>query len=482
MREIFNGLIYKQGSMNSSTIAAISTPQGSGGIGIIRISGNNAIQITEKLFRRSKTKMSRNGPECCNQLLSHRVYHGYIVDPDTKKNIDEALVIVMKSPKSYTREDVAEIQSHGGYLVLRQIFEKVLAAGTRIAEPGEFTRRAFLNGRIDLTQAEAVSDLINAKTDTALRLAARQMDGRLRERMTQIGQALNDVRVNLEAAIDFPEETEVVPNGKHIIDRLKIDVLEVLEALIQQYRHGRYFRDGLRMTIIGRPNVGKSSLLNCLIGKNRAIVTGTPGTTRDIIEETLNISGLPVVIVDTAGLQDTQEEVERIGIEKAMASIKDSDLILFMIDTSRPLSEEDQRIYEIIRENAHIVVQNKIDLLSQESEAVVPKEWGKSPAIAISALTGTHLGELKKKIQAIATGTQGILDESTIVPNARHQEMLCMAKAAVKRAIGELEKPGSAEIIAIDIKEALDNIHAVTGACYTEDLLDQIFSRFCIGK
>jgi tRNA modification GTPase len=468
--------------MNRSTIAAISTPYGSGGIGIIRISGDGSAKIAEKIFRRCGAAGTRKNGAACRELKSHRLYHGHIIEPATQRIIDEVLVVVMKAPKSYTREDVVEIQSHSGYIVLSKIFENVLAAGARIAEPGEFTKRAFLNGRIDLTQAEAVVDIINAKTSASLRIAAQQMEGRLKERIESIWRALQSIRTELEAAIDFPEEAgDSVPKNPVIL-RLKKDIIPALESLIRRYHRGHHFREGVRMAVVGRPNVGKSSLLNCLIERDRAIVTEIPGTTRDVIEEFLNVNGLPVVIMDTAGLQDTEEEVERRGIEKTIESIEKADIILFLIDLSDDFCDEDQRIYEKIRQKIHIVVQNKIDAIKAGRKGWLPQEGEQSPTIKISAREGIHIEELKELIQETIVGEQGLIGELSVVPNTRHMAAIKQSLLIVTRATEELQKGSPLEIIAIDIKEAMDRIGEVIGYQCSQDILDQIFSRFCIGK
>ena len=394
--------------MSRPTIAAISTPYGSGGIGIIRISGDASIKIVEKLFRPSANAADKQDVEKHKHLKSHRFYHGHIIGQSSQKIIDEVLVVAMKAPRSYTREDVVEIQSHSGHIVLGRIFENVLNAGAKIAEPGEFTKRAFLNGRIDLTQAEGVIDIINAKTRASLGIAARQVQGRLKARIESIWRALQKIRTELEAAIDFPEETADVFSSNPVLPRLKKDVIPALEALIQRYHRGRHFREGVRMAVVGRPNVGKSSLLNCLVERERAIVTPIPGTTRDVIEAPLNIKGLPVIIMDTAGLQDTEEEIERQGIEKTIESIDGADIILFLIDLSRDICEEDTRIYDKVKHKKHIVVQNKVDIIKSEETAWAPPEGADSPTVTISAKEGTQIGALKDLIKKVIVGENGL--------------------------------------------------------------------------
>jgi tRNA modification GTPase len=466
--------------MKRSTIAAIATPFGSGGIGIIKISGRESLEIMERLFRRAAQREGASPGEAA--LRSHRVHYGYIVDPESRQKIDEVLVLVMRSPKSYTREDVVEIHSHSGFLVLNRIFEKVLQAGARIAENGEFTKRAFLNGRIDLTQAEAVCDIIQARSDTSLQLAARQLDGRLRDRLSHVREVLNELLVRIEAAIDFPEEAMEIMDNESMISRLKDSVVAELESMTEHYRQIRFFKDGVRMAIIGRPNVGKSSLLNILVQKDRAIVTGIPGTTRDLIEESVNLDGLPVTMVDTAGVQETSEPIEKIGIEKAIACIQEADLILFLVDLQRPFDRQDHKIYQKIMHKRHIVVLNKIDVIHDQELPDLPADWQKSPFLGVSALYGTHIEKLQKLIKSVVVGKRGVMHENAVVTTARQQRLLEAGIKAVRRAVQEIKNQARAEVVALEIKESLQQIDAVSGQVYTEDILDQIFSKFCIGK
>ena len=469
--------------MKRSTIAAIATPFGSGGIGIIKISGSESLKIIQTLFRSAvgrKEGLDRGSGGIA--LKAHRTHYGYIIDPESLQKIDEVLVIVMRSPKSYTREDVVEIQSHSGYIVLDRIFQKVLKAGARIAENGEFTKRAFLNGRIDLTQAEAVCDIIHAKSSTALHLAARQLTGRLKDRLSQIRNRLYELLVSLEAAIDFPEDAAELMDDETLCTQLRETVAVPLQEMTRHYRKARYFKDGIRMAVIGRPNVGKSSLLNCLAKKDRAIVSAIPGTTRDFIEESFDMAGLPVTMVDTAGIQEPNEILEKLGIEKTLACIDEADLILFMLDLSRPFDGENEKVYEKIKNKAHIVVQNKIDLIQNKKIPVLPNTWQKSPTIAVSALVGTHVPALKKLIRSVVVGHQGIMLENTVVTSARQKKLLENCFQSVFSAIEGIEAGAPAEIVAIDIKACIQSIDAVNGRVYTEDILDQIFQKFCVGK
>jgi tRNA modification GTPase len=377
---------------------------------------------------------------------------------------------------------VVEIQSHSGYIVLDRIFQTVLNAGARIAENGEFTRRAFLNGRIDLTQAEAVCDIIHAKSSAALQLAARQLTGRLKDRLCQIRNHLNELLVSIEAAIDFPEDAAELMDDGHMRTLLKETVAAALQEMTRHYRQTRYFKEGIRMAVVGCPNVGKSSLLNCLIKKDRAIVSAIPGTTRDFIEESFDMEGLPVTMVDTAGVQEASEVIEKLGIEKTAACIDEADLILFLLDLARPVDVDDEKVYEKIKNKAHIVVQNKMDLIPNNRIPALPNSWQKSPAIAVSALYGTHVRALKKLIRSVVVGHQGITLENPVVTNARQKQLLEDSLQSVFRAIEGIEAGAPAEIIAIDIKACIQSIDAVSGRVYTEDILDQIFHKFCVGK
>lgn len=468
--------------MKSTTIAAISTPFGNGGIGIIRLSGNQAVHITTSLFRRTQKKDQTGNPLQEAQLDSHRFYHGKIIDPDTLETIDEVLVVIMRSPRSYTREDVAEIHSHSGPVVMGKIYEMVLCAGATIAEPGEFTKRAFLNGRIDLTQAEAVADIINAKTGMALKIANRQLAGGLTEKIVSIRETLLEIHALLEAAIDFSGDLQDEIQPEKMVGQLERGGLQKIEQLLNDYEQNRFYRDGVKMAIVGRPNVGKSSLMNCLIQRDRAIVTEVPGTTRDVIEETLHIKGLPVVIMDTAGLQDAQGEVEKLGIKKTRETIKDADIILFMVDNNVPLYPEDFAIYREIADKKHFVVKSKIDLTSGGMDLDLPETWQQQPCLKISALKGVHIEELKHMIWKMIVGDTGVNREVGIVPNLRHKKGLEQCLVSCKRARHAMIKKLPDEMIANDIQDAIGRLDRLLGDPQRPDILEQVFSRFCIGK
>lgn len=459
--------------MKDQTIAAVATPPGRGGIGIIRISGEHALNAAKRIFRASK-------PD--NPLDSHRLYHGHVVDPETGCTIDEVLLAVMKKPHSYTREDVAEIHTHAGPVVLAATLELVLKSGVRLAEPGEFTKRAFLNGRIDLTQAEAVIDIINAKTDQSLQIAVAQIKGGLKDTIGSVRDTLIEVQAVLGAAIDFPDETQDVIETSNIYEKLAGTVANVLEGLIKHYRSGRFIRDGIKVLIAGRPNVGKSSLMNRFLKKDRAIVTSIPGTTRDFLEETIDFNGLPATIVDTAGLQKTDNPVESIGIEKTESQIEIADLILFLIEADRPLVSQDHWIYEQIGEKPLIVVMNKADLVTGDGYVTTPPAWKRQPHIKTSALNGHGVEDLKKEIVQTVLGQKPLYSKNRIIPNLRHTLALERARVAVQKTVDAFASGISPELASIDIGEAIESIDEILGINAKSDVLAAVFDQFCIGK
>ena len=471
--------------MDSATIAAIATPIGRGGIGIIKVSGKDAFSITASIFKKSAS-LSDDSRETdkppFSSLKSHRLYHGYIVDKEKGRVLDEVLLSVMLAPHTYTMEDVVEINTHSGPVVQASILNLVLKKGAKLAEPGEFTKRAYLNGRIDLTQAEAVIDIINSKTDKALEIATSQIKGDLKSRIESIRGALLDILVETEVAIDFSDDAGEILNSDRTIKKLERRVVDDLKELIEKYENAHVLRDGLKMVVVGRPNVGKSSLMNRLIQEDRAIVTPIPGTTRDLIEETLNIHGIPVIIADTAGLHETDDPVEVIGIEKAQEYIRDSDLILFIVDVSDLLTDEDYNIYKTIRNKRLILVINKSDLVENDFELEIPDSWNTLQRIKISALYGTGLNELKDLIVNLSIGEHGLEVQNKIIPNLRHKIALERSLRLCVAAIEETRKETSSEFIAIDIQEAIDSLGEIIGDTAKEDVVDQIFSRFCIGK
>ncbi|PMP67391.1 MAG: tRNA uridine-5-carboxymethylaminomethyl(34) synthesis GTPase MnmE [Thermodesulfobacterium geofontis] len=457
------------------TIAAIATPPGKGAIGVIKISGDSALSILKKIFRPFKER---------SNFESHKLYYGFIVDPREEKVIDEVLAVYMKKPKTYTREDVVEIYAHSGYYILKKILELVLMAGARLAEPGEFTLRAFLNGRIDLSQAEAIQELVSAKTETALNLALNTLLGKLSEKINTLKNELLDILVLVESAIDFPEEDIEIMEPEKLSSKIKEKILPVIEDLIKNYEEGKIYKEGISLVIAGKPNVGKSSLMNALLREERAIVTPIPGTTRDFLEEEATIEGLPVKLIDTAGLRETEDIVEKIGVERAKKKFKEADLILFLVDVSEYPSEEDYKIYQEIKNFPHLVILNKIDIqpnhIKEWKEEL--SKWGIEEILEISVKENINLDKLCKEIFEKITSERGAKIPD-VVPNLRQKIALENAKEYLINALKELEKPSPLpELVAIEIRSAISSLSEIIGEVTTEDLLTQIFSTFCIGK
>ena len=459
------------------TIAAIATPLGNGGIGVIRISGNKAFDIALKLFSTKKLK-----PEHRPDLESHRVYHGYIFDLKTKDVIDEVLLIPMKGPSSYTAQDVIEIQAHAGTIVLRTILDEILSCGARLSEPGEFTKRAFLNGRIDLTQAEAVADIINAKSVNALKFAASQNLGVLKNEINDLREQLIHLLSLIEVNIDFPEDVEYFESSQKEIELID-DIIEKCQKFIKQHDDACFLKDGIRITICGAPNVGKSSLMNRLLEQDRSIVTAVPGTTRDPVEEGLNIDGIPFVIADTAGIHQTDDLVEIIGIEKARDHISTSDLVLYMKEPGTKFSNKEFEKIVTPENQAYskaIFVINKIDL-EQDDLPELSEKYHHIPKIEISALLNKGIKELKQKIVSICIADLD-LEKSSIIPNLRHKKALEEAVESLISVKDGLKQAMEDEMLAIDIKTSIDCLGTITGETASFDILENIFSNFCIGK
>jgi tRNA modification GTPase len=464
--------------MTGNTIAAVATPPGCGGIGIVRISGEMAFSIASSLFHpRSLVKQSFHP----DRIISHHLYYGTIVEPETRNVIDEVLIAFMKAPHSYTREDVVEIQAHSGYAVLKAILQAVLKGGARTAGPGEFTRRAFLNGRIDLTQAEAVIDLINSKTETARISASNHLTGGFRRVIDDIAAGLQDIRVQIEAAIDFPDEVESLPLDS-FVSRLETDVLKPIRKLIHHYEDGRVIRDGYRITIIGRPNVGKSSLMNWLVGYERSIVTEIPGTTRDVVTDSVMFQGIPVHFSDTAGIHFTQDVVELLGIEKTYENIRTADLILLVMDASATDCSREEHLLEQIRNIPVIRILNKIDLAPDYDNGIRNVSLDDLPMMSISVKKQLNLESLADRIALeVHQKTADLLDIGWI-PNLRQTTALEDAATCVQRALSGIRQNSPAEIIAMDIRDAMERIDEITGIRTAEATLDRIFNTFCIGK
>ena len=475
--------------MDNSTIAAVATPGGRGGIGIIKISGPQAASIAKSIFRPHSSGTDLGSPTRTTatdtgngQVQSHKLIYGQIVDPETERVLDEVLVSVMNAPRTYTKEDVVEINAHGGSVVLQAILSLVLRQGARLAEPGEFTRRAFLNGRIDLTQAEAVIDLISAQTERSLQIAAAQVDGRLRKEVESIREHLMQILSRAQAAIDFPEDVDDIIIGPKTVDSVRSRVVQPIENLIQNYLNARVIRDGLNVAVVGRPNVGKSSLMNRLLRKDRAIVTEIPGTTRDVIEDTVNLHGIPVILSDTAGLHKTDDAVETIGIEKTIEHVNGSDLVLFLVEAQEPISEEDHHIFDTVKTKPLIIAVNKIDLVGHDSDVMLPESWSAFERVYISALYGQGIDLLKELIVKAVSGEAPIDQKEMIVPNLRHKAAFENSFRSAQDMIAGFQNGTSMDLIAINIQEAIDALDEILGTNVKVDVLDQIFSQFCIGK
>ena len=451
------------------TICAVSTPPGEGGIGIIRICGKDAVRLASALFRaRVRGDISAQA--------SHTIRYGSIVDPETGDMVDEVLVTVMRAPATYTREDVVEINCHGGMLPLQRTLALLLKQGARMAEPGEFTKRAFLNGRIDLAQAEAVMDVISAKTELAHRAANEQLLGAVSREIGALREDLLSLLASVEAGIDFPEEDIVTPGGKPLAGEISHLIKRVAE-LITTHDFGRILRNGCATAIVGRPNVGKSSLLNALLKQDRAIVTDIPGTTRDVLEEYLNINGVPFKILDTAGIRHSHDLVEQEGVRRSLAAVKAADIILFVLDGSQPLHPEDSQVLESVKHKQTIAVINKSDLPRGIEHLDTP-----SRQVAVSCRTGAGLTELKDFLAGcVLQGGIPARDHSWAI-NARHKKELEQARSSLERAHESAAGLQSPEFIALDLRAALDSLGLIVGATHTEDILERIFNSFCIGK
>lgn len=453
----------------SATIAAIATSPGVGGIGIVRISGAGSGVLLRRLF---------HPVAGVSEFISHHLYYGTIIDPATERLVDEVLAVFMRGPKTYTREDVVEIHCHGSFFVLQSILSLVIQGGARLAEPGEFTKRAFLNGRIDLTQAEAVIDIVSAKTQRGVDCAAEQMNGALYRRIESIRTAVLEIRALLEVAVDFPEDDIEIVDPHTLSHRLDDEVVQPLAGLVDSGNSGRLLRDGALVVIAGVPNVGKSSLLNCLLEEDRALVTDIPGTTRDIIEEYIDIDGIPVRLVDTAGIRPSAQGVEQLGIERAQERINSADLVIFVVDGSTALGAEDRALYETIKHKPIIHVINKCD----QPQRIEDDPFPPACPLPVSATRQLGIDRLKEEIFTSLCGENNQWRESDCIPNLRQQNSLKQALEAAVSARNALASGVTADLVGIDIIETLDHLAVIVGESTTEEVLDLIFSRFCLGK
>lgn len=453
------------------TIAAIATAPGEGGIGIIRVSGLNSFEIAKKIFK----PFYKNIDDYENRTL----IYGNILEGE--EIVDEVLLAFMKGPNSYTAEDVVEINCHGGFVSVKKILELVLKSGARLAEPGEFTKRAFLNGRMDLSQAEAVIDIINAKTEKAYGIAQQQLEGSLSVKIREIRAHITDILTQIEVAIDYPEEDIEFITCKELEDKLEF-VKNEIEKLYKTSETGKIYRDGIKTVILGKPNVGKSSLMNLILGENRAIVTDIPGTTRDVIEELVNIRGIPLTIVDTAGIRDTDDVVEKIGVERSKIEMNSADLILVVLDLSRELEEDDVEILNNIDRKKTIVILNKTDLEASFELSEIKKYVDEENILKTSILNNSGLEELQDKIEGMVFREKISSSSDIMVSNTRHKDAIYKAMNSIIDASNSLSENLPYDFIEVDIKDAWDSLGYINGDTASEDLLDNIFSNFCIGK
>lgn len=461
--------------MEFDTIAAISTPMGEGAIAIVRLSGDEAVAIADKIFKSPNHKR-------LTDVATHTIHYGHLIDPKTDEVVEEVMLSLMRGPKTFTREDVVEINCHGGIVSVNRVLQLVLRYGARLAEPGEFTKRAFLNGRIDLSQAEAVMDLIRAKTDRAMNVALGQMDGKLSRLITALRQALLETLAQVEVNIDYPEYDDVEEMTIPVLLEKCGWVREEIIKLLQTSSQGKILREGLSTVILGRPNVGKSSLLNSLVQENKAIVTDIAGTTRDIIEEYVNVRGVPLRLVDTAGIRETEDIVERIGVERSREALKDADLILLVLNYGEELTEEDERLFETIQAMDYIVVVNKTDIERKIDLNRVHELAGKHRVVTTSLLKEEGVIELEEAIAALFFEGQVEANDLTYVSNARHIALLHQAQQVIEDALAAAESGVPVDMIQIDVTRTWEILGEIIGDTVQESLINQLFSQFCLGK
>lgn len=456
------------------TIAAISSAVGEAGIGIVRMSGPKSLDVACKVFKGKKVDSLRN-------VSNRRLTYGYILDPESNKKIDEVLIVYMKAPYTYTREDVVEIYCHGGIISVRRILEVLLDNGARLAEPGEFTKRAFLNGRLDLSQAEAVIDVIRAKTDTSFDVSLGQLEGTISKSISNIMNILLGMLAHIEASIDFPEdELEEVTYDELLEEGNK--VLSEIDKLLNTSDRGKILREGLNTVILGKPNVGKSSLLNALLRENRAIVTNVPGTTRDIIEEYINIDGIPLKIVDTAGIRDTKNLIEKIGVDKAKEMVDKADLVIAVFDASRELSSEDFRVFELIENKKAIILFNKTDLPNVYDISKLENLAKGKKVISTSISEGKGIELVEDTIKEMFYSGDVYSKDDVIITNVRHKKQLEKAKDSICDAIEGIKSNVPLDCVEVDIRSCWESLGEISGDVVSEDIIDKIFSEFCIGK
>lgn len=458
-----------------STIAAISTATGTGGIGIIRMSGKECFQILKKIF------VPKNLDTCIEEVPGYTIKYGHIIDNKTKEIIDEVLVSFFRAPKSYTTEDMCEINSHGGTIVEQKILEQCLLNGAELAEPGEFTKRAFLNGRMDLTQAESVMDIINAKTDKEAKASLSQLEGNLSHCILEIRSDLLDIMADIEASIDYPEyDIEETTNQKalEILNKVKGKLIQ----LENSFQSGKILKDGVKTVIVGKPNAGKSSLLNIMLNEDRAIVSNQAGTTRDTIEEFIKIQGVPLKIIDTAGIRQTEDEIEAIGVKKAIDLIDDADLVIAIFDQSEELDKEDERVLELIKNKKTIILLNKCDLSEKNKNTTSYMSKINKTVIEASMKTKKGIDELYNTIVNMFQVGEVDIGKDVIITNIRHKNQIHKSLESIERGIQTVENQMPIDIVAVEIKQALEDLGSITGDNVSEEIIQSIFSKFCLGK
>ncbi|HJG48924.1 tRNA uridine-5-carboxymethylaminomethyl(34) synthesis GTPase MnmE [Ruoffia tabacinasalis] len=456
----------------TDTIAAIATALGESAIGIVRLSGDEAIEIASKIFKGKNL----------NNVDSHTINYGHIIDPETGKVIDEVMVSVLKAPRSYTTEDSVEINSHGGIMAIQRVLEVVLANGARLAEPGEFSKRAFLNGRIDLSQAEAVMDLIQAKTDKAMDASMNQLQGSLSTKIRSLRQEMLDTLAQVEVTIDYPEYDDVEEMSLKQLNETAVHVKEQIQKILHQAQHGRLFRDGINTAIIGRPNVGKSSLLNRLTGLEKAIVTDIEGTTRDTIEEYVNVRGVPLRLIDTAGIRQTDEVVERIGVERSRKVMEEADLVILILNQAQALQEVDIELLELTKDQNRIILLNKQDLEPKLTHADLEPYIQDADLIATSMLEESGIDELEAQIEQRFFSGEIKSGDVNYLLNTRHTQLLRQAISSLDEVLESTEMMLPVDLIQMDFTRAWDLLGEITGDSVQDELLNKLFSQFCLGK
>lgn len=459
--------------MDFDTITSISTPMGEGAIGIVRLSGPQAIEIGDILYK-GKKKLS--------EVETHTINYGHIIDPETNETVEEVMVSVLRAPKTFTREDNIEINCHGGILTINRILELTMTYGARMAEPGEYTKRAFLNGRIDLSQAEAVMDFIRSKTDRASKVAMNQIEGRLSDLIKKQRQSILEILAQVEVNIDYPEYDDVEDATTDFLLEQSKRIKEEINRLLETGAQGKIMREGLSTVIVGRPNVGKSSMLNNLIQDNKAIVTEVAGTTRDVLEEYVNVRGVPLRLVDTAGIRDTEDIVEKIGVERSRKALSEADLILFVLNNNEPLTEDDQTLFEVIKNEDVIVIINKTDLEQRLDVSELREMIGDMPLIQTSMLKQEGIDELEIQIKDLFFGGEVQNQDMTYVSNSRHISLLKQARQSIQDAIDAAESGIPMDMVQIDLTRTWEFLGEIIGESASDELIDQLFSQFCLGK